>query len=274
MATLACLLEVAAPKPGNVHRSVDFDDMTLRDMMTSAVAIGPPMAAAPETGIGRTVLRAVQATRSAVGKNTNLGAILLLAPLAAVAPAVQLESGVKDALGHLDSEDARLVYEAIRLAAPGGLGRTVRFDVYSDPPLNLLDAMALAARHDLVARQYVSEYAEVFELVVPWLQADYRRGFGLDDSIVHTQMRLLARFPDSLIGRKLGPAVSREATERAAAVLKAGHPGDTAYEAALADFDTWLRGDGHRRNPGTTADLITAGLYVVIREQIIVPPFH
>ncbi len=59
-ATLACILEAAAPKPGNVHRAADFDDATLNDFLASAVAIGPAMEDASTNGVGRTVLEAIR----------------------------------------------------------------------------------------------------------------------------------------------------------------------------------------------------------------------
>jgi triphosphoribosyl-dephospho-CoA synthase len=88
----------------------------------------------------------------------------------------------------------------------------------------------------------------------------------LSDSIVHAHVRQLAKTPDSLIARKCGVEIARESADRAAAVLASGAPGDAAYQSALATFDAWLRADGHRRNPGTTADLIAAGLFVLLRE--------
>jgi triphosphoribosyl-dephospho-CoA synthase len=69
-----------------------------------------------------------------------------------------------------------------------------------------------------------------------------------------------------LIQRKCGPAVAKDASDRAAIVLATDEPGRAAYQQALSELDDWLRADGHRRNPGTTADLIAAGLFVLLRE--------
>lgn len=265
-AVLACLLEVSAPKPGNVHRGADFDDLTLDQFLVSAVAIGPAMDRADRTPLGRTILDAVEATRRAVGTNSNLGLVLLLAPLAAAARDVPLAAGVRDVLSRLTSADARDVYAAIRLARPGGLGRADRHDVAGPPPENLLDAMQLAADRDLVARQYVDGFHEVLEEAVPWIRSGLDRGRTLAEAVVHAQMRLMAAHGDGLILRKCGPAVSAEAAARAAAVLASGGPGEENYHAALADLDFWLRADGRRRNPGTTADLLGASLFAILRE--------
>lgn len=270
-ATLACLLEASAPKAGNVHRGADFDDVTFVDFAVSAVAIAPACDAAADAGVGATVLEGVRATQQFVRTNTNLGLLLLLAPLCAVPRDESLGTGVLRVLGRLTPEDAGNVYEAIRLARPGGLGHAERHDVASSAPADLLAAMSAAAGRDLVARQYATGFGTVMQIVAPWLTAEVAAGRPLMDAIVHVQLRLLREYPDSLIARKCGPAVAAEASAYAAAVLDAGPPDSDDYYRALADFDFWLRSDGHRRNPGTTADLIGAGLFVALREGTISP---
>src|SRR5437763_636089 len=156
-ATLACFLEATAPKPGNVHRGADFEDLTYPDLLTAAIMIGPVIEAAPRRPLGETILEAVKITQETIGTNANLGTILLLAPLAAVPRDEPLASGIAKVLEHLNATDARLVYEAIRLAKPGGLGRVSEADVAGDPPTDLLDAMRAAADRDLVARQYAND---------------------------------------------------------------------------------------------------------------------
>ncbi len=265
-ATLACLWEVTAPKPGNIHRGADFENLTFQDFVTSAVVIGPIIEAA-ESGnsVGQTILDAVQATRAAVQTNTNLGTILLLAPLAKVPLEQRLEVGVAQVLRELSPADARLIYEAIRTAQAGGLGHAEKHDLQGKPPENILDAMGLAAPHDLVAQQYVSNFDTVLNVVAPELRVGISHGWPMSDAIIYTQMKLLDRFPDSLIARKCGPDIAQQASDWAGSVLAAGVPGDEDYENGLASLDFWLRSDGHRRNPGTTADLIAAGLFVLLR---------
>jgi triphosphoribosyl-dephospho-CoA synthase len=273
-ATLACLLEATAPKPGNVHRGADFEDMTFVDFVVSAVAIGPAMESAIRRGAGRAVLDAIRATRQRVPINTNLGTVLLLAPLAAVPRGQALETGISEVLSRLTPGDAQHVYEAIRLADPGGLGRVEQMDVAGTAPADLLAAMRAAADRDLVARQYVNHFEQVLTLVAPWLREGRQNGWTLTDSIIHAQLRLLAAFPDSLVARKCGQDCARQLSLRAQQVIEAGGPGDEDYARRLADLDFWLRADGHRRNPGTTADLIAAGLFVALREALIRPPYR
>jgi triphosphoribosyl-dephospho-CoA synthase len=274
-ATLACLLEATAPKVGNVHRGADFDDLTFTDFAVSAVAIGPAMEDAADTGVGRAVLDAVTATRKLVSTNTNLGMALLFAPLAAVPRKQHLTPRtVGDVLAGMRPADSRLVYEAIRMARPGGLGSVEEMDVVSHPPDNLLDAMQLAADRDLVARQYVENFRVVLEEAQPRLFAGGLNGWSLTDSIVFNHVRLIADYGDSLMARKCGVETAKRASAIAAQVLAAGHPGDESYYRALADFDFWLRSDGNRRNPGTTADLIAAALFAGLRDGRLPPPWR
>src|SRR5579872_5365243 len=132
-AHLACVLEATARKPGNVHPSADFADLTYLDFLLSAAAVVPVLATAGERSVGASVLGCVQATRRVVRGNTNLGMVLLLAPLAAVREGEELRPGVRRVLAALDVEDSRRVFEAIRLAVPGGLGDAPQQDVRADP---------------------------------------------------------------------------------------------------------------------------------------------
>jgi triphosphoribosyl-dephospho-CoA synthase len=274
-ASIACLLEATAPKPGNVHRGADFEDLSYVDFALSAVLIAPHMdAAACGQSVGQTVLDAVRACRSGVGTNSNLGMILLLAPLAKSPPDLPLAEGVKQILAALDADDSRLIYEAIRHAQPGGLGTADLHDVAGPAPARLLDAMQLAADRDLVARQYVNGYEQVLGLAAPAIVGGVAAGWTVADAIVHAYLQLMSVHPDTLIARKCGPALAQQAADRAAEVLRRGNPGEAAYHDALADLDFWLRSDHHRRNPGTSADLVAAALFVLLRERQINLPLR
>ena len=264
-ATLACIWEATAPKPGNVYRGADFEDLSYADFLTSAAVIGPIVDQVAEAVVGPCVLAGVEATRAAVATNSNLGVLLLIAPLAAVPREQPLREGITPVLECLTSEDTRHVYAAIRAARPGGLGKVDHADVNAEPPeAGLKEVMALAADRDLVARQYVDDFAEVF-----WTAdriAAAAQGKPLGEAIVDGYIDLLAEHPDSLIARKCGMEVARAASAGAASVLRSRQHGDDSYRAALAEFDFWLRADGHRRNPGTSADIIAAALFVLLRE--------
>jgi triphosphoribosyl-dephospho-CoA synthase len=235
--------------------------------------MGPILAEARAQGVGQAILQAVRATSETIGSNTNLGMLLLIGPLAAVPREQDLRIGVKQVLQSLTPADTAAVYEAIALANPGGLGKVEDMDVAGPPPASLMEAMRSAAQRDFVAKQYADDYADVFDHVVQPIVRHCRGGLSLTMAIVDTYVRLIAQFGDSLIARKCGAEVSQFAADCARQVLAAGAPGEENYHEALGDFDFWLRSDGHRRNPGTSADLIAAGLFVVFRDGLVSPPW-
>ena len=272
-ATTACVWEVTAPKPGNVFRGADFDDVTYFDFVQAAHAIGPVIERAPELGIGETVLQAVRATRDAVGTNTNLGTLLLVAPLGCAFGKPGDWCAAAAQLAHATTtSDTALVYEAIRTASPGGMGKVEQEDISeSAPSISLIEAMRMAADRDSIALQYVNGFEQVWQaanLIVGF----HASGEPLGAAIVRTQLVLMSRYADSLIARKCGVEIAAESMGRAAALLELRVEGQQEYSAALVEFDAWLRADGHRRNPGTTADLIAAGLFVLLAEKRITIP--
>jgi triphosphoribosyl-dephospho-CoA synthase len=267
-ASLACVWEATAPKPGNVYRGADFEDTSFADFLTSAAMIAPVIDQVPTRGVGAAVLAGIEATRAAVGpKNTNLGILLLVAPLAAAPSDGPLPTAIASVLQRLTPDDCRDVYSAIRLTKPGGLGRVDEGDVNAPDamPGSLLAAMQLAADRDLVARQYGNNFADVFA-VADGIEGSLRF-MPMSDAIVRGYLELLAREPDSLIARKCGDAKAREVSDGARSVLDCLPSGDDVYRSVLADFDFWLRSDGHRLNPGTTADLVAAALFVLLRDE-------
>jgi triphosphoribosyl-dephospho-CoA synthase len=273
-AALATIIEVTAPKPGNVHRGADFEDASYPDFIVAATVTASIFDDAAGQPLGWTILAAVKATRRAVETNTNLGTILLIAPLAKVPRRQDLATGVRTVLDGLAPSDARDVYEAIRQARPGGLGRADSADVNDAPPSDLVAAMRLSAQRDMVARQYTESFHHVLQVVVPWLEQALAEGLSLAEAVVRVHLQMMAEHPDSLITRRRGIDVANQAAAMAAAALNAGGSGDQAYLEALSDLDFWLRCDGHYRNPGTTADLVAAGLFVALRNGIINAPFR
>jgi triphosphoribosyl-dephospho-CoA synthase len=262
-AQLACVLEASAEKPGNITPSHDFDDTSYEDMLRSAIALGPEIGRAGERGVGSTVLAGVRATRAVAGANTNLGIALLLAPLARAAVR---EEGVEAVLAGLTVDDARAAYEAIRLAGAGGLDEPVEHDVRDQPAITLREAMVAAAGRDAIAAEYASGFELTFELGLPALREVLDSGLAPREAIVELALRILAAVPDTLIARKRGPAAAERVSAAAARVLAAG---GVRAQAALAAFDASLREEGNALNPGTTADLVTAVLFVALLEGIL-----
>jgi len=300
LATLACLREVAAAKPGNVHRGADFEDVTLEDFQTSAVILGQVIDEMAERGVGETILAAIEATQAVTGTNTNLGLALLLVPLAKAAVIARPQSDESDpsdavdlklaslricsksmnqVLETLNANDANQVFSAIRAAKPGGMGTVAKGDINdsANSEIGLVAAMTLAADRDLIARQFTNGFEQVLQDALPLLVEGFQRFQRPSSAIVFAHVSLMARFPDSLIQRKCGIKVAEHSQMLAQRALD-HFPELTdansrlplldssesleSYWDAVGELDFWLRSDGHRRNPGTTADLIAAGLFV------------
>ena len=269
-AQIASLLEVNACKPGNVTRLKNFHDCSFEDFLVSAVAIGPAFREATQAPVGMTILRAVKDTHRLVGTNTNLGITLLLAPLAKAVGMGHpggLQAAAVAVLEALTIDDARLVYEAIRLAGPAGLGQVERGDVNNEGiDITLRDAMKLAQDRDAVAREYVTGFEFTFELGYATLRQLWQQGRGFSQAILQTFLTILAHVPDSLIARKNGLAVAEHVSDLAKGVLERGGIFTDRGRRGLQALDHTLRDQQHRMNPGTTADLMAAALFVLLTE--------
>lgn len=254
----ACADEIAALKPGNVHVHAAGHGMTAEDFRRSADASAPVLCARG-AGLGPRVLEGVRATRAATGQNTNLGILLLCAPLAMAAEqAGPLRDEVRAVIGAAGIDDAARVFEAIVLAAPGGLGDAPRHDVRRPATVTLLTAMQEAAPRDRIARQYATGFEDVFGDAIAAYRLALERWGDRGWAAVATYLRHLAAAPDSHVQRKFGAdiaaGVQREAVEMERVFLARARP-----EAAAADLLAWDAALKARRiNPGTCADLTVA----------------
>lgn len=257
----ACLAELDAPKPGNVHRLSAGHGMRAEDFIRSAEASAASVAL-KSARIGTRIRGAVEATLRSVGQNTNLGIILLCAPLAAAAELPgPLRAALARVLDGLDRADATNAFAAIAAANPGGLGRAARHDVNAPATTTLREAMAEAAERDVIARQYVTAYEDIFALGLPALAAARGRYAKARSSTLAVYLAFLSAIPDTHIARKFGAgaaeAVRREAADWRRAFAAAGDPGE--IEGELANWDAALK--SRRINPGTSADLTVATLF-------------
>ncbi len=255
----ACLLELRALKPGNAHIHAAGHRIAVGELETSAHVSAGPLTQ-PGAPVGHRILAAVSATHAAVGSNTNLGIVLLAAPLLAAAEiaAGNLREALRRVLAQLTVEDAAAAYAAIRLASPAGLGAASEQDVAAPPTVDLRAAMGLAADRDRVARQYAGAYEDVFLIGIPELAAAQRAQQAPEWGATRAFMAFLAAFPDSHIQRKHGQAVAEQVRADAAALrpeVSRGPDDRLAIEALLA-FDGKLKASG--LNPGTSADLTVA----------------
>jgi triphosphoribosyl-dephospho-CoA synthase len=258
----ACMAELAALKPGNVHVFAAGHRMTVEQFVRSADAAAAPLAARGAR-VGQRILGAVEATVAAAGANTNLGIILLCAPLAAAAETSlpDLRSALAQVLETLDADDADLAFRAIVRAAPAGLGRVARNDVFAPAQATLRQAMTDAADRDRIARQYATIYADIFEHGLPLLTAAATRGAEPASAVLAVYLGFLAAFPDSHVVRKYGLVVAEDVRSTAAkfhAALQAARTPAHLSDELLA-WDAALKARGI--NPGTSADLTVATLF-------------
>ncbi len=268
----ACVLEATAPKAGNVYPGKPFEDLTYRDFIVAADIAAESLG---ESGrrYSERIAGAVQQTVRATGTNVNLGIVLLLGPIVAADELVEKQTdtefglrpgqwsgAIGDVLDRSDEMDAKNIFAAIAGSSAGGLGRPQQMDVtgpMGHPP-DLLRAMRYAQSYDRIARQYATGFDDLIQNVVPVLRQSLTESGDLLTGIARAHLRLLALEPDSLIARKNGQPVADQVQSHAQQV-------DLDDPGSVADFDDFLRSAGHPLNPGTTADLIAAGLYCLLR---------
>ena len=257
-----CRDELEVPKPGNVHALSVAGRKTPQDFQRSAEAAAGPLTASGAP-VGRRIFGAVEASRAAVPHNTNLGIVLLCAPLAAAAEQqnLDLRTAVAAVLRTLDVADAELAFRAIVMAAPGGLGRARRHDVFEPAQISLHAAMAEAADRDRVARQYATDFEDVFTLGEPVLATLLAREFEPKWATLGVFLGFLSAFCDSHIAREHGASVAKEVREAAVHLREAFELASNPAELIpdLMAYDRVLK--SRAINPGTSADLTVATLF-------------
>ena len=272
----ACELDVAVRKPGNVSLASPGHGMQAAMFIASAQAAAGPLFEAGAR-VGERIEAAVSATWAVAGCNTNLGILLLCAPIAkavemrpdAREPAA-LQAAINAVLADLDVKDAAAAYRAIARANPGGLGSAPSQDVQQPPSVDLRAAMALAAPRDSIARQYRDGFVDLFTLGLPALGGGFLRGSEAAQmaAVQRLYLRLLSRFADSHIVRKHGKAVAQ--IVMTAAQTWADRAEQAPTPQADAEFAAWDEAlKLSRINPGTTADLTVATLLIA---GLLAPP--
>ena len=278
-----CAQDVRAFKPGNVAIGAPGHAMSAEHFLRSAAAVAAPLTE-PGARVGARIEAAVAATWQVVDCNTNLGIVLLLAPLLhategliaaaaedrAVSDAIpDLRAALAATLAGLDHEDAAACDRAIRRARPGGLGRAQDHDVADEPEVTLLEAMRAAAGRDGIASEYASGYAQVFGTALPCLRSAEAAGEAELWAATRCYLTLLAGRPDSHVARKYGDALAAEVSAEAGGLLQAWPPGVSAALVwpRLRDLDRAWKAAGI--NPGTTADLLVASLAVMRLQQAL-----
>jgi triphosphoribosyl-dephospho-CoA synthase len=258
---IACRDELVALKPGNVHVFGDGHGMTVDDFMRSAEAAAPEIAR-PGASLGERVLGAVRATREAVGQNTNLGILLLCAPLAMAGERDGLlHRNLRDVLAESTVQDADLVFQGIVLASPAGLGEVAQHDVRSPATVTLKEAMREAADRDSIARLYAEDFAPLFHRALPAFYRTLQRRQSKSWAVADCYLRWLALWPDSHIVRKYGhhPASAVQGKARLLSEAMERVRNIETVLPQLRDWDSELK--SLNLNPGTSADLTVATVF-------------
>ena len=289
----AILLEVSGyPKPGNVHRTADFPETTFEHYLASAVAIAPSFKRAAEQGIrvsegeigpsevgvGNIIKDAVdRMLGSQSGGNTLLGAIIILAPIAAAAGMIpnsfslpKLRKNIKVIVESTTPEDAVDVYDAIALVSPGGLNKSKKLDVTDpaskkkilDEGVTLFDTFEIASSYDSIASEWVHNYPITVDLGYPYFVKQLEETGDINTATVHAFLKILAEVPDTFISRKVGQAKAESISAEAGRVLKEGGLTTPLGRNLLQKLDSKLRDPNNDLSPGTTADITEAVLAI------------
>jgi len=268
----SCERELQAFKPGNVSVYSESHDMTVADFRRSAHVSAPSLTNF-KLSLGEKMFYAIQATRTAVGCNTNLGIVLLCGPLIqSMQPEYgsgTLQTRLERVLKTTTREDAAWVYRAIRLAKPAGLGRSPEQDVSAMPDVSLLDAMRIASDRDRIAYQYASGYPDIFDFAVARFHAALNRWNDESWAASAVFVGLLTRHPDSHVVRKFGHRFTKLVQNRMACLEQALSCSDNPERllGQLREVDDLFKSAGI--NPGTTADLTVACLLVVRLKRLL-----
>ena len=258
--------ELKALKPGNVSTYADGHDMTVRDFLVSA-EVSVPLLCQEAGSLGQRILSSAKATRDAVDCNTNLGMLLLFAPIVMAAESDfnnvdELHHNLESTLSSLTQTDANEVYEAIRVANPGGLGSVKSQDVNKTPDCSLLSAMELASQRDSIALQYVNNFNEIFKLGLTTIKNFDKRWNSVKWSTVSCYLVYMASMVDSHIERKYGYQIAEQIKIKSGVIAEKFNSSSDPERCTglLQGFDKELKAKNY--NPGTSADLTAASLLV------------
>jgi triphosphoribosyl-dephospho-CoA synthase len=288
----ACLLEAAIPKAGNVHPQASFVDMNYDHFRMSAWAIAGVFDDLTIASVGELVLRSIQVTQAAVGVNTNLGIVLMMAPIRIAMQRIAndelgsfreeakpngrltcIRHAVASVLGDLSADDSQSVYDAIRMAKAGGMGQVRDMDIHQEAPKDLMTAMQTASAWDDIAKEYATGFHSLFAMAkrlaelrtTPPCPIGTSKEGQWFEALQQLQLERLAEHGDTLMGRKNEPAIVNETKRLAKVALD--HWSTDQQVISWKVLDDFLRADQHRRNPGTTADLLAAATLLCILSE-------
>ena len=273
---IASALEVSGyPKPGNVHRTRDYDDMVFEDFVISGIVIGDTIREAcadvdvDNPKLGKYILQAVAETDRWIKNNTNLGIVMMTTPIAVAASISDsfddIRENIKLLMGNTSVDDACDLYDAINIADAGGMGDQDEYDVASDNAKQelrengqtMFDVLKISAPWDMLAREMTSDMPAVFEIGYPTYHK-LREEKSQNDACLLTFLTILSHVPDTLISRKYGDEEALKISLMTRDLLKMKDSPD--FIDRVSEFDDYMF--KNRYNPGTTADLTAAPIFV------------
>ena len=260
----SCKKDIELIKPGNVNLLSSHKDTKAQDYLDSAILSSKELFN-QNYSLGKRILESVNVTRSQVNVNTNLGIILLCAPVIQSYidfNNLDLREGIKKTLSTTSIKDTHDLCAAINISSPGGLGDSDMYDTASYPNASIKQIMNYSQEYDRISYQYSHNFSDIFDFIIPKLEFLNQRYESLDISLSLLFIEILAKIPDSHISRKFGDKIAKKTSNNAYDLLKIlDREYDPDYLAkALNNLDYEYKKKGI--NPGTTADLLVASLMI------------
>ena len=260
----SCKKDIELIKPGNVNLLSSHKDTKAQDYLDSAILSSKELFN-QNYSLGKRILESVNVTRSKVNVNTNLGIILLCAPVIQSYidfNNLDLREGIKKTLSTTSIKDTHDLCAAINISSPGGLGDSDMYDTASYPNASIKQIMDYSQEYDRISYQYSHNFSDIFDFIIPKLEFLNQRYESLDISLSLLFIEILAKIPDSHISRKFGDKIAKKTSNNAHDLLKIlDREYDPDYLAkALNNLDYEYKKKGI--NPGTTADLLVASLMI------------
>jgi len=295
---VASLLELAGwPKPGNVHRTQDFQDTKFEHFLAGIAAIQPSFKSLCEKiyqssynndedyksiGLGLFYKRAAkEMMKWQDGGNVLLGHILILVPLIAAATLCLKQNKLKfkdfkrfvlKVIDESTVEDTLNLYEAIRICNPGGLGKIEKYDINNDnsireirtDKINLKKIFELFKEYDLLSSEYSTGFSIILDEGLPYFINTFNQFNNLNITTVNTYLKLLSEHLDTLIIRKSGREAAFYVTKKAMIILE--HGGISSEKGLELTFklDAELQEKKGNLNPGSTADLLAGIIFCAL----------
>ncbi len=295
---LASLLELSGwPKPGNIHRTQNFESTRFEHFLAAIAAIQPNFRDFCErvyndykkseenysfVNLGTFFKEAAEEMMKwQSGGNVILGHILILAPIAAAAAICLKLNGttfsnfkaiLEKVINNASVQDTINLYEAIRISNPGGLGTVEKYDINDEnsfkqiqlDEISLKKIFELSKEYDLISNEYSTGFNIILNEGLPFYLEEFNQTKDINITTVNTFLKILSAHPDSLVIRKAGKEAAAELLKKAQEILDQGGISTNEGLNLINALDTQLQKEQGIMNPGTTADLIAGIIFCAL----------